>query len=524
MPIAIAGELNKTALVVPDVYVEIVPPQVALLNGVPTDILGMVGVASWGPTDSPVTGATMTDYALNFGPITTADHDMGSAAAQAVQQGAQNFRWVRVTDGTDVAASIEVEDTVPASQGTFTARWTGSLGNQIVITIGEGSNSKAGAVTYRIVISMPGREAEIFDNIGIASGETIEDHLWARVEVAINQGQNALRGPSQIVRYAAPTANISTVGFAAGDYNPEGGTDGNAGVVDATLLGDEATRTGLWALADQGCSNAMICQNHAEGTWASVVDFGKRNGCYMHVAFGSMTGLGDTIADQVSRKKEGGWDTTVLKIALGDHVLWFDSTTGLTRTVSPQAFFAGRLANLSPEQSSLNKPMYGIVGTERSSVSRKYSHAEIQQIAEVGIDAIVNPVPGGNYFGARVGHNASTNPTTNGDNYTRLTNYIARTLEAGMGIYIGRLHLPRVQRAAKATVETFLSNMVQQEQIEDFSVIVDDNNNPPARKALGFLQIDVKVRYLSVIEKMIINVEGGQSVTIQRVDTQPLAA
>lgn len=524
MPIAIAGELNKTALIVPDVYVEIVPPQVALLNGVPTDILGQVGVATWGPKDSPVTGATMTDFTLAFGPLANVDHDLGSAAAQAVQQGAQNFRWVRVTDGTDTAAVIALTDTGGEEQGSFTSKWTGSFGNQTEVTIGAGSNSKAGAITYRIVVSLPGREAEIFDNIGIAAGEAIETHLWARIASAINEGQNALRGPSQLVVYTAPTTNIAVNGPAAGSYGLATGVDGNSGVTDTELLGVEADRTGLWALADQRCSNAMIADNHAEGTWASVVDFGRRNGCYMHVAFDSMTGLGDTIADQVSRKKEGGWDTTVLKVGLGDHVLWFDSTTGKTRTVSPQSFFAGRLANLGPEQSSLNKPMYGIVGTERSAASRKYSHAEIQQIAEVGIDAIVNPVPGGNYFGARVGHNSSTNPTTNGDNYTRLTNYIAATLEAGMGIYIGRLHLPRVQRAAKATVEAFLTAMVGQEQIEDFGVIANDDNNPPDRKALGYLQLDVTVRYLAVIEKMIINVEGGQSVTIQRVDTQPIAA
>ena len=49
MPIVQQGAINTTALIVPDLYVQIVPPQSLLLNGVPTDVLGVVGTASWGP-------------------------------------------------------------------------------------------------------------------------------------------------------------------------------------------------------------------------------------------------------------------------------------------------------------------------------------------------------------------------------------------------------------------------------------------------------------------------------------------
>jgi hypothetical protein len=41
-----------------------------------------------------------------------------------------------------------------------------------------------------------------------------------------------------------------------------------------------------------------------------------------------------------------------------------------------------------------------------------------------------------------------------------------------------------------------------------------------SRVALGYMQADVKVIYLSVIEKFLINVEGGQSVQINRQSTQ----
>ena len=68
MPIVQQGAINTTALVVPDLYVQIVPPQTLLLNGVPTDILGIVGSASWGPVGQPVTIGTMARICGGFRP------------------------------------------------------------------------------------------------------------------------------------------------------------------------------------------------------------------------------------------------------------------------------------------------------------------------------------------------------------------------------------------------------------------------------------------------------------------------
>ena len=109
MPIFQQGSLNTTALVVPDLYVQIVPPQNLVLNGVPTNVLGVVGTAPWGPVNQPVIVATMGDYAGSFGSIVARQYDMGTQVATAVQQGAQNFRCVRVTDGTDSAAKLQFQ-------------------------------------------------------------------------------------------------------------------------------------------------------------------------------------------------------------------------------------------------------------------------------------------------------------------------------------------------------------------------------------------------------------------------------
>jgi hypothetical protein len=162
-----------------------------------------------------------------------------------------------------------------------------------------------------------------------------------------------------------------------------------------------------------------------------------------------------------------------------------------------------------------------------------YSNADLQQLAAAGIDLITNPVPGGSYFGARFGHNTSSNPLIHGDNYTRMTNYIAATLNAGMGKFVGMTQAansigqsgtPSAQ--ALATLSAFFDNLQDQNLIgirggpPAYSVEVDAANNPPSRVALGYLQADVAVQYQSIIEFFLINVEGGQSVQITRQNVQ----
>src|SRR5262249_30707123 len=170
MPIVQQGEINTTALIVPDLYVQIVPPQNLVLNGVPTNVLGVVGTASWGPVGHPVICATMGDYAQNFGPIVPRKYDMGTQVATAVQQGAQDFRCVRVTDNTDTAA----QTVLPGTTVTFTAVYTGALGNQVLLSLSVGSKAN----TWRLTVSLSGLQPEVYDNIA-GSGVTFWSNLAA---------------------------------------------------------------------------------------------------------------------------------------------------------------------------------------------------------------------------------------------------------------------------------------------------------------------------------------------------------
>lgn len=580
MPISQLGQINTTALTVPNVYVQIVPPQF-LLNGVPSNIGGLVGTAKWGPVNKPVIVGNLVSYAMQFGAPQARQYDMGTYVAIASEiAGAIGvaIACVRVTDGTDVAASVAIQTNCL----TVTSKYTGSLGNNINFAISQGSkvNSK------QVRISMPGRTPEIFDNIlqsvksvtvgtggtgyvdtstvvtfsapqdtitgrrarghatvvaGVITAIVIDDpgygystaptvtitgagtnaaatatiSHWPSIADAINNGINNSRGRSDVV-VASAGAGTATPTSAA--YALSGGTDGADGVDGEIMLGtDTFPRTGMYALRASLASVATLCDLTDNTTWGTQDSYGQGEGSYMIVAGPAS----EAIADATSNRNSLGIDSPWTKIMLGDWIYWNDSYNGISqRLVSPAAFAFGKLISLAPQHSTLNKRLPNVVATQKSKTGIPYTDADIQELVLGGVDVVCNPCPGGSYFGHRTGHNSSSNASVHGDNYTRMTDYIAVTLNRGMGIYIGELQSRQdndpTRRRAKATLDAFLTAMQQQGQIDSFQVDMSKAINPDERIGLGYMQANVKVVYMSVVEFFVINLEGGQTVSIQR--------
>jgi hypothetical protein len=497
------GALNTTALIVPDAYVQIVPPSLNVFNGQPTNVLGVVGTATWGPVNQPAIIGGMQALAQLFGPIQARKFDLGTQVATATQQGANNFRCVRVTDGTDTAASVAL-GTAPVNI-TFTSKYTGSYpNNNAQVTIGTGSSSTTANPTFKLTVAMPGVQ-EVFDNIGGAGAA-----VWTNMANAVNNGITATRGPSQLVVATAGTGvavpTLATTPLV-------GGTDGAATITATVLVGADTTpRKGMFALRNLGVSAAWLADADDSTQWAAQVAFGVSEGIYM-IGTGP---LGDTIANAVTIKQTAGIDSPWFKLMFGDWVYWQDTVNNVLRLVSPQGFIGGLIGNLSPQNSTLNKQLFGIVGTQRSSNAANgvYAYAELQSLIGAGIDVIANPSPGGTYFGAQSGHNSSSDAARFTDAYTRMTDFIAASLGAATGRFVGQLQTAQQQLNAKASLDAFFAGMQGQNQIGAFKVTLDGTNNSPARQALGFEQADIQVTYLNVVEKFLVNFQGGGSVTI----------
>jgi len=330
MAIIQQGSVNTTSLTVPDLYVQIVPPQNLVLNGVPTNVLGVVGTAAWGPTNEPIIAATMANYGKMFGPIVARKYDMGTHVATAIQQGAQNFRCIRVTDGTDTAAHA----VVPGSNASFTAIYTGSVGNSITVTLGVGSRPN----TWLLSVVAPGLQPELYDGL---TGDGAA--FWAGLAASVNSGVGPQRGPSQLVIASSGGTTASPAPFALNLGLGSPGTDGAAITNGTALIGSDGTaRAGMYALRGQGCGLALLADCDDAATWSTQAAFGLQEGMYMILT----TPSGDTISNAVATMSQAGLNSYSAKLMFGDWLWWSDQVNSVIRLVSPQGFAAGRLGSV----------------------------------------------------------------------------------------------------------------------------------------------------------------------------------
>jgi len=502
-----AGALNLAALTVPGVYVNIVPPTPTFINGVPTDIMGVVGTATWGPVDSPV---VVGGVSAIFGPIQPRLFDLQTAISVAVQQGANNFACVRVTDGTDTAAAASVQSNCL----TLTSRYTGSFGDDIVVTIAPGS--KVG--TFQATVTGPGLQPENYNNIGFG---LTANALWQAIASAINNGNTSIRGPSQII---VATAGGGTAAPASAQYTLAGGTDGAENITSSVMIGSNVRPySGMFALQNSGASVIDLADLTDETSFPTQIVYGLANGAYMIGA----TPSGDTISNAVSTKASTGVDSYAMKLQFGDWEYWVDAANNVNRFVSPQHSVAGKLVALSPQNPTLNARLNGYAGTQKSVMQQQYAFADLQELIGAGIDVVANPSPGGAYFSNQFGVNTSSNPLINSDSYTRVINFLALTLNTGMGQFAGQLDDPTVQATALGVIDELLDTL------DDEGVIGNSAGTTPYSVSLGAavnvgaalatLAINVQVQLLGVIAFLVINLQGGvaQPVQVTNVIPQP---
>lgn len=516
MPIYQVGQLNTTALSAPGVYLQIQPPPL-IINGVPSNLLGVVGVGSWGPVNSPTLVGSPSNVFTFLGNPAVRKYDLATAMGIFFLIGATAIQYVRVTDGTDTAATAIVKDsaTTPAAALNLTAFYTGTGGNTMTANMLPGTKNG----TFKLVIAKPGIQPEVFDNLS-GTGNA----LYVAAANAVNNGQSNVRGPSQLcVATAAASAAApdvtSTFAFSAG-------TDGTATITDSMLVGVDGVagvRKGMFCLRGTGAQVGVLLDHSDLSAASTVLAYGLSEGTY----FGMQSAPGTSTATTATALNTAGADGYGLKVCVGDWVTYFDGFNQQNRLIGPTTFWAAEQASLSPERSSLNKPLPGIVSTQRVAQKQPYSGPEIGAIKQARLDVITNPSPGGNYYAMQTGVNVSSTNGQQGDNYTRMTNYLALTLASAFGKVIGENQTDDLRSDTRAAIQSFLTNLWRSKMIGDvnnpqalpFSVEIDAANNPDQQVANGYMTANVMVKYLSVIYYFVINLQGGQTVVIQSSQT-----
>jgi hypothetical protein len=486
------GNANPTASGVPGVVVNVQPPPSAPLTGAPSDILALAGVASWGPVGVQVAFSDEAGAAVAFGPMANRKYDLSTGVHAAAMNGAGNFRGVRVTDGTETAAAAQIGGGTGLA---VTAKYTGSLGAGIKVQIGPGTKPS----TKRVVISMPGHQAEVIDNIAATAASNAS---WLALRDAINTNS------SLVVTSAGALATAP----ADGTFPLAGGSDGASGVTTTMLVGsDTVPRTGMYALRSSGAAVFFLVDCDDSATYAAQTAFAKSEMAY---GFGSSPS-GDTTSAFATGM--AGQDDPWFKVLFGDWTYILDGVNKITRLIAPSAVAAGRKVSLGPQNSLLNKPIYGIIGTQSSLAGKVWDPAQLQLIGQARGDIITMSSPGGEYPSCAFGHNSSSDQATRQDTYTGMTNYLARSFDtkAGTGRFIGRNATAEEAREAQSTIGSFLQLEWDAERIGNaagtlpYSVEIDN-----AAILQGIQKAKVRVQYLAVIETFLIDLTGGQTVQI----------
>lgn len=500
MTIFTDGGLNPASLGVPGLFVNVQAPPAAPLPGAPSNILGIVGTSNWGPKNSPVIAGDEAMAADAFGPMQNRKYDLTTVVHAAMMNGCNNFRLVRVTDGTDVAASV----IILTNCLTVTAKYTGSRGNTIDVATGPGTAPN----TWKATITMPGKQPEVFDNIPGAANAA-----WVNIAAAINNGQSTARPASDLVVAAA---GVGTTAVATASYDLASGTDGVGTINSTVLIGADTNdaRTGMYALRDTGISAFVLADCDTSASWSTQLAFGKSEMAYCF----AVGPAGDTIANHTTVINTAGIDDPWIKVLFGDWIWMVDGVNKTVRLVSPQGFAAGRKMNIGPHNSLLNKPLYGIAGTQKSAANKVYSSAELQALAAARTDVITMNSPGGNYPSCRFGRNSSSDLARRQDPYTTMTSYLARSFDApgGSGQFVGRLITDEQMREAKNQLEGFLQNERDADRVANFVVQLDRGNNPQSSTDIGIERARVLVEYFDVLEYFIIDFTGGQTVQVER--------
>lgn len=625
------ASLNLTGLQTDDAYIQVVAPP-NIVNGVPTDIVGVVGTASWGPVGVPTFLGSGNDAVQQFGQMSAASltdpHDLptdlylafGQAQSQALLSG-----WaVRVTDGTDTVASSQL--LVGASAAAVTATLTGNLtvgdglqliatssaltGSPITITyttragdtlasmaaglatlinanaVLSGAGVFASAVTSVVTIYWPSTLSPTIawarnvtggatETITMGSGSTGQggvsistlfsgslgnqcmatisqgsvSNTWnvtltpptgvSEVYVglptagfsralanAINVGQNAARGPSNNFSAAvvapavgAPTAGTNTFG---------GGTDGRAGVTTATMLGSATTSppTGIFALGNLNPAVGIVwCAGLTDPVApASILTFNQSFGASSLCPL--VSGLSVSAA-VTAANATGVADPSVL--FLKDWAYFFDTINGVQRLVPSSPVIGGMWATLGPQQSPGNKPVSLVIGTERNNPQTgnlPYAVGDIGLLEQAGILTITNPIPRGAIFGCRHGQSSSLVAATKPAEYWRMTMYLARSAATFIGQYVDEEQSQSPSDPIRAAValqsNQFLKLLQGAGQIDNFLVTCTFSSNSGAQPGLGmntpasvaqhYLFVLWQITYLSSVRFFILSLQGGTTV------------
>lgn len=507
------GPFNAAAALLDDVYVAVQSPQVVITSSANAFLGGMVGCASWGPFNTPLSASTPQQLFNLFGPPIGSGYDLVQEGSLFLSQGPLGgVVGVRVQDGTALKAVGSFQSLA------LSGAYPGTFGNQIAVLLIPGTLSVSGSLTWKVVVQAGTNQPEVFDNIPQSATPAT---TWANIIAAINTGLNAARGKSIWITTALSGAGSSQPTAQAAVYTLSGGTDGTSGMSTSISLGSDGaagSRTGLYALRNANCDQVWLCGNRDyANAGPTLITFAHSELCMVHTSMPT----GQSPSTRITNKINAGLSDPYL-VFNADDVVFLDSYLNNYYRVPQSCVVAGVICSQSPQQSPGNHGVTSVVNTAWvQDGNQVFSSNDMGSMEAAGIMFLNNPIPSGQILGLRHGKNSigASNFAVSEIPYGRMTNFLVNAFSGPvMGQFINKLQSTSPTDPLRTQVQnafnTFLGPLLGNNIINAYSATCNLSNNPPSQIVQGILQADVVVQYLSVVDKFVINLTAGQTVSI----------
>jgi hypothetical protein len=434
-----------TEMILPGTYIDVRAEGLIGVGGISTGTIGVVGTAARGPVGQPVLLGSYSEAVDAFGIYdrwTTANSATPLTLTRTLEQifagGGSRIYAVRIANGSPGVQTWDVRDGGGTTLLTLTASTPGSWATTIIATVDNTASQPT--LTFQF-----GRRKEIYS-------------LTTAKQLVLDVNANADLGTSFFLDTTVGAGHDAGVPAAVVASTTAVGSDAaNAGPSDAG--------TGLAVLAPLDVNIVVVGGLSAKDVGSQVLSHLEQTENDGKERMAILGASGDAQATILANDAQKVPSARVVLVAPG--ILAEDSVrTETVKTVTLPASYAaavvaGRLATLSPEVSLTNKDL------EVEDLSTHYTRAD-QKALLLGNVLVLQQ-----NLGFRVLKGITTDTGAFRQiSVRRIVDFAKAGVRIGANPYIGRLNNDRVRAALKATLDGFLSGMVQDEKLVAYTLDV----------------------------------------------------
>jgi hypothetical protein len=517
-----------TEMIIPGTYIEVRAEGLIGVSGIATGNLGVVGTANMGPVGTVEILSGFSDATAAFG---TADVWAGGtndeltlirALQQAFAGGATTVYAVRAAAGTPAKGSIALVKG-PDTVATLTAKSPGTWAGDVTVQVNAAS-ANAFVLPRNVPVDNTGATAALLPSVAASprnavkvtrsgSGQTSRLALVPRasgkpsvgtVFVSPTTGALTFNATDQPAAGDTVSATYAVAQSAARDIVVQWGSlKETYTVADGTDIADQAAASTLIDVAPIAApqaanlpdimANPLPLEGGSNGEGATAADYttalavlDAEDVNLVVLAGQSFSNAGAALLAHVENAENNGFDRIAVVGADADDVptvqanadsvsddriilvapgiVATDLTSGSPVRLPPTysaAVVAGLIASLAVQVSPTNQVL------PVSDLTTYYNNGEIKALLETQ----VLPLERKSGFRVVKGITTDTGPFRQ-ISVRRIVDYAKAGTRIGTLPYIGRLNNARVRGAMQATLNGFLSDMVLNEALTEFSVTV----------------------------------------------------